>query len=144
MTEQVLISALKDEARRKEAFRTLVEQYQEKLYWHIRRFVIHHEDANDVIQNTFIKAWKGVGRFRGDSKLYTWLYRIATNECITFVNKARRTRSEQMEGEEGTGYADRLKADEYFDGNEAEIKLYAALETLPKKQRASRFSAEIF
>ena len=136
MSEQILIAALQDEVQRKKAFQTLVESYQERLYWHCRRFVFDHEDANDVVQNTFIKAWKGLANFRADSKLYTWLYRIATNECITFVNKRKRTRSEDLEGEEAHQFADQLKADEYFDGNEAEKKLYEALEILPEKQRA--------
>lgn len=136
MTEQLLIAALQDEVQRKQAFQTLVETYQERLYWHIRRFVFNHEDANDVVQNTFIKAWKGLKNFRGDSKLYTWLYRIATNECITFVNKMKKQRSEDLEGEDASQYAAHLTADQYFDGSEAERKLYEALETLPEKQRA--------
>ena len=138
MTEQVLIAALKDEVQRKGAFKELVETYQERLYWHIRRFVFNHEDANDVVQNTFIKVWRGLDSFRADSKLYTWLYRIATNECITFVNKRKKNQAEALEGEgdEGSLHGSKLKADEYFDGNEAELKLYQALETLPEKQRA--------
>jgi len=136
MTEQVLIAALQDEVQRKRAFQTLVETYQERLYWHVRKFVFNHEDANDVIQNTFIKAWKGLKNFRAESKLYTWLYRIATNECITFVNKRKKTRSEDLEGEEAYQHSAHLQADDYFDGNEAERKLYEALETLPEKQRA--------
>jgi RNA polymerase sigma-70 factor (ECF subfamily) len=136
MTEQVLIAALKDEVQRKQAFRTLVETYQERLYWHIRRFVFNHEDANDVVQNTFIKAWRGLDNFRADSKLYTWLYRIATNESITFVNKRKKQVSEDLESDETNQYAGHLIADEYFDGTEAERKLYEALETLPEKQRA--------
>jgi len=136
MTEQVLIAALQNEVQRKRAFQTLVETYQERLYWHVRKFVFNHEDANDVIQNTFIKAWKGLKNFRAESKLYTWLYRIATNECITFVNKRKKTRSEDLEGEEAYQHSAHLQADDYFDGNEAERKLYEALETLPEKQRA--------
>lgn len=135
MTEQLLIAALQDEVQRKKAFQTLVETYQERLYWHIRRFVFNHEDANDVIQNTFIKAWKGLDNFRADSKLYTWLYRIATNESITFINKRKKYRSEDLEGEESFQHANHLVADEYFDGTEAEKKLYEALGTLPDKQR---------
>jgi len=136
MTEQVLIAALQDEVQRKQAFQTLVENYQERLYWHIRKFVFNHEDANDVVQNTFIKAWKGLKNFRADSKLYTWLYRIATTECITFVTNRKKMRSEDLEGEEAYQHSAHLQADDYFDGNEAERKLYEALETLPEKQRA--------
>ncbi len=136
MTEKVLIAALKDEVQQKRAFQTLVETYQERLYWHIRKFVVNHDDANDVIQNTFIKAWKGLKNFREDSKLYTWLYRIATNESITFINNRKKKYAESLSGDEEYSPASKLKADEYFDGNEAEIKLYQALETLPDKQRS--------
>lgn len=135
MTEQVLIAALKDEFQQKRAFQTLIETYQERLYWHIRKLVLDHEDANDVIQNTFIKAWKGLKNFRADAKLYTWLYRIATNESLTFINNRKKKFAESFDSDEGYSPANRLKADEYFDGNEAEIKLYKALETLPDKQR---------
>jgi RNA polymerase sigma-70 factor (ECF subfamily) len=135
MTEQVLIAALKDEVQQKRAFQTLVETYQERLYWHIRKLVLNHDDANDVIQNTFIKAWKGLKNFRADAKLYTWLYRIATNESLTFINNRKKKFTESFDGEEEYSPANKLKADEYFDGNEAEIKLYKALETLPDKQR---------
>ncbi|MEZ5007304.1 MAG: sigma-70 family RNA polymerase sigma factor [Chitinophagales bacterium] len=135
MTEQVLIAALKDEFQQKRAFQTLIETYQERLYWHIRKLVLDHEDANDVIQNTFIKAWKGLNNFRADAKLYTWLYRIATNESLTFINNRKKKFAENFDSDEEYSPANRLKADEYFDGNEAEIKLYKALETLPDKQR---------
>lgn len=134
MSEKVLIAALKDEVQQKRAFQTLVEQYQERLYWHIRRYVLNHDDANDVIQNTFIKAWKGLKNFRADAKLYTWLYRIATNESITFLNNKKKKAAEGMEDGEYSP-ADYLKADEYFDGTDAEVMLYKALETLPDKQR---------
>ncbi len=136
MTEQILIAALQDENQRKSAFKTLVENYQERLYWHVRRFVFNHDDANDVVQNTFIKAWKGLHNFRADSKLYTWLYRIATNESITFINKKKKKQTEGLDNDEGFSPAQYLKADEYFDGSDAEVKLYQALETLPEKQRA--------
>jgi RNA polymerase sigma factor (sigma-70 family) len=136
MTEQVLIEALQDVHQRKVAFKTLVETYQERLYWHIRRFVFNHEDANDIIQNTFIKAWKGLDNFRAEAKIYTWLYRIATNESITFINNRKKRAIDDLEDEEGFSLADQLSADEYFDGSEAEIKLFKAIETLPEKQRA--------
>jgi RNA polymerase sigma-70 factor (ECF subfamily) len=136
MTEQVLIAALQDNHQRNVAFKTLVETYQEKLYWHIRRFVFNHEDANDIIQNTFIKAWKGLDNFRAEAKIYTWLYRIATNESITFINSRKKRAIDALEDEEGFSHAEHLSADEYFDGSAAEVKLFQALETLPEKQRA--------
>lgn len=136
MTEEELIAGLQSDTQRERAFRVLVERYQERLYWHIRRFVLHHEDANDVIQNTFIKAWKGIGNFRADSKLYTWLYRIATNESINYLNKRKQLRTEDADDETAASRASGLQADPYFDGDEAERKLYEALETLPEKQRA--------
>ncbi|MEZ5002974.1 MAG: sigma-70 family RNA polymerase sigma factor [Chitinophagales bacterium] len=135
MTEQVLIAALQDDIQQKQAFQTLVETYQERLYWHIRKLVLNHEDANDVIQNTFIKAWKGLKNFRTDAKLYTWLYRIATNESLTFIQNRKKKHAESFDEGEAYSPAKQLKADQYFDGSEAEIKLFKALETLPEKQR---------
>jgi RNA polymerase sigma-70 factor, ECF subfamily len=104
-------------------FRLLMETYQERLYWLVRRMVYDHEDANDVLQNCFVKVYRSSHTFEGKSKLYTWLYRIATNEAITFLNKKKQR------------LANLLRADEHFDGDEAQIKLMAAIETLPDKQR---------
>ena len=88
--DRELIADLKQENKRELAFHTLVKTYQERLYWHIRKIVMNHEDADDVLQNTFIKVWKSIGNFREESSLYTWLYRIATNESITFLNSKKR------------------------------------------------------
>lgn len=127
--EQALITKLKDPAQINEAFETFVKLYQERIYWHIRRIVLSHEDANDVVQNTFMKAFKGMHRFRAGSRLYTWLYRIATNESLTFLKSARRMTNGELIA------AAHLQADVYFDGSEAELLLQKAIGTLPDKQR---------
>lgn len=127
--EENLIERLRAVQTRDKAFRDLVELYQERIYWHIRKFVLEHEDANDILQNTFIKAYKGLSGFKGDAKLFTWLYRIASNESITFLNKAKRRASSSLEA------ADRLEADAFFDGDEAQVMLQRALAELPEKQR---------
>lgn len=111
-----------------------MQKYQERMYWQIRRLVIEHEDANDVIQNTFLKVFRSIGSFKGNSQLYTWLYRIATNEAITFLNKKKRKAVSSIDEEE-SGLASQLKADAYFDGDAAQQCLQMALETLPEKQR---------
>ncbi|MEM9918326.1 MAG: sigma-70 family RNA polymerase sigma factor [Bacteroidota bacterium] len=115
-------------------FRLLMQKYQERVYWQIRRLVVEHEDANDVIQNTFIKVFKNIGSFEGKSQLYTWLYRIATNEAITFLNKKKRKAASSLDDEEAL-LANRLEADTYFDGDKAQRMLQMALATLPEKQR---------
>ena len=115
-------------------FADLVSQYSEPLYWNIRRMVMNHEDANDLLQNTFIKAWTNADSFRNDSKVSTWLYRIAVNETLDFLRKQQRTPA-------GDSIADSeslmrsLRADDYFDGTETELKLQAAIATLPTAQR---------
>lgn len=115
-------------------FRLLLEKYQERLYWQIRRMVLHHEDANDVLQNCLIKVYRSVHTFEGKAKLYTWLYRIAVNEAITFLNKQKQ-RSYAAFDDGETGLANRLKADQYFDGDEVKIRLQEAITQLPEKQR---------
>ncbi len=116
------------------AFRALVEKYQERLYWHIRRMVGGHEDANDVVQNTFVKVFRSIQKFKGQSALYTWLYRIATNEAISFMNKRKRKQTSSISDEEA-GLENQLKADPYFDGDEVQIKLKQAIQSLPEKQQ---------
>lgn len=127
--EENLIKRLRDQSTRDRAFRELVELYQERMYWHIRRFVFEHEDANDIMQNTFIKAYRGLDGFKGGAKIYTWLYRIASNESITFVKKAKRMVSGSLEP------AEKLEADPFFDGDAAQLALQKALAQLPEKQR---------
>ena len=119
------------EGGREEAFRLLVNTYKERLYWHIRRMVLDHDDADDCLQNTFVKVWQSLDRFRGDAQLYTWLYRIATNETLTFLGK-QQTRGEQA----GLAAADRLATDPWFDGDQLQTALHKAIAKLPPKQKA--------
>ena len=116
------------------AFRKIIENYQEKLYWHIRKIVIIHEDSDDILQNTFIKAWKGLDHFREDSKLYTWLYRIATNESLTFLKQKKKRQHVSFINVE-TQLINTLESDEYFNGNQIQKKLQKAILKLPEKQR---------
>lgn len=116
-----------------EAFNLIVKTYNERLYWHIRRMVVSHDDADDVLQNTFIKIWKGLPKFRQDANIYTWLYRIATNESLTFLRqKKENTRFADVE----FSLSQNLEADVFFDGDEAQKKLQLAIAALPEKQRA--------
>ena len=134
MTEKDILAVLEEPEGLEKAFNGIVDAYQERLYWHIRRFVFDHDDANDVIQNTFIKIWKNLKNFRGDAKLYTWLYRIATNESITFLNKKKKIVADELGLESATAAS--LQADVYFDGDKIQAKLFAAIEKLPEKQKA--------
>jgi RNA polymerase sigma factor (sigma-70 family) len=115
-------------------FRLVVEKYSSRLYWHIRRLVILHEDADDALQNTFINAWKSIGNFRSDSSLYTWLYTIATNEALTLINKRKRNSAVSLD-DLGSHFANSQEGSSYFDGDEAQIKLQNAILQLPEKQR---------
>lgn len=128
--EDILIERLRDPEARRTAFSDMVKVYSEPLYWHIRRMVLNHDDANDLLQNTFVKAWTGIDGFLGNAKVLTWLYRIATNETITFLN-----RSHAMALEETEACAAQLEADPYFDGDALQVRLQEALQTLPPKQR---------
>lgn len=113
------------------AFNLIVRAYQQKLYWHIRRIVIDHEDANDVVQNVFIKAWKAMDNFRGEAELYTWLYRIATNESLTFLEQKKKRQHLDIQ-EAGK----QLEADTHgFNGDKIQLKLQQAIAKLPEKQR---------
>ena len=127
-------TATGDPARQREAFAKVVSLYGEKLYWHIRKMVLDHEDANDLLQNTFLKAWTNIELFRGEAKLSTWLYKIAINECITFLNKQRNMNNVSIDDAD-TFLLERLKGDEYFDGDEIQVRLQNAILTLPEKQR---------
>ena len=129
-----LLELFKDPASKEQAFTSIIKKYQEKLYWHIRRIVVTHEDADDVLQNMFIKVWKGLENFREDSQLYTWLYRIATNESLTFINKEKKRNSVSLSDEEN-GLSNKLKSDSHFDANKLEWKLQLAIQSLPEKQR---------
>jgi RNA polymerase sigma-70 factor (ECF subfamily) len=115
-------------------FRLVVEKYSSKLYWHIRRLVILHEDADDALQNTFINAWKGIGDFRSESALYTWLYKIATNEALTLINKRKRNSAVSID-DLGSYFENSHEGSTWFDGDEAQVKLQNAILQLPEKQR---------
>jgi len=115
-------------------FRLVVEKYSSKLYWHIRRLVILHEDADDALQNTFINAWKSIGNFRSESSLYTWLYTIATNEALALINKRKRNAAVSID-DLGAYFENSHEGSTWFDGDEAQIKLQNAILQLPEKQR---------
>jgi RNA polymerase sigma-70 factor (ECF subfamily) len=135
IVDERILSLLREGGSHAErGFRLLMEQYQERLYWQVRRMVYDHDDANDVLQNCLIKVYRSSHTFEGKSKLYTWLYRIATNEAITFLNKKKQTRSTPLDAGESP-LANRLRADDHFDGDGAQLKLMSAIETLPEKQR---------
>ena len=129
-----LLYQFKNPDTKESAFTSILKKYQGKLYWHIRRMVIDHDDANDVLQNMFIKVWKGLENFREDSQLYTWLYRIATNESLTFIEQQKKRNSVSLSDVE-TGLENKLKADTNFDANKLEWKLQLGIQQLPEKQR---------
>ena len=134
IAEETLVEELQDKQTQAKAFEVLVNTYKERLYWHIRRIVLNHDDADDVLQNTFIKVYKNIQNFKGDSKLYSWMYRIATNESLTFVQqKARKLGTTNEELQEST--IKNLHSDVYFEGDEIQLKLQRALTTLPEKQK---------
>ena len=134
LTEEELQLQLSQPHKRAGAFSIIVRSYQERLYWHIRKMVMSHEDANDVLQNTFLKAWNAIDGFRGDSRVSTWLYRIATNETLTFLANKRMRNLQSVDDVEDV-LLQNLKADNYFNGNDAQLKLQKAILTLPDKQR---------
>jgi RNA polymerase sigma factor (sigma-70 family) len=132
--DQALLLSFKDPSTREHAFTGIIKKYQEKLYWHIRRMIIDHDDTNDVLQNMFIKVWKGLENFREDSQLYTWLYRIATNESLTFLSQQKKRNSVSLSDVEN-GLSNKLKSDSHFDANKLEWKLQLGIQNLPEKQR---------
>lgn len=129
-----LLRLFRQETTRESAFTDIIKKYQEKLYWHIRRMVVSHDDANDVLQNVFIKVWKALDGFREDSQLYTWLYRIATNESLTFLEQQKRKGAVSFDDVE-SGLSNKIKADDGFDAKKLEWKLQLAIQQLPEKQR---------
>ena len=132
--QSLFLSSLQEPETKEKAFKKLVQEYKERLYWHIRKIVLDHEDANDVIQNTFIKIHLNIDKFKGDSSLFTWMYRIATNESINFINsKSSKMGLQNQEWIESK--AEGLKADSYFDGDEASLILQKLVAKLPEKQR---------
>lgn len=131
--DKELLSMLREPKTQRAGFSVLVSQYSESLYWKVRRIVIDHDDANDVLQNAFIKAWSNLDTFQGKSTLATWLYRIAINEALDFMRKKKQ--STQVSTYDEPAIASRLMADTYFDGDEAQAELQAAVATLPDVQR---------
>jgi RNA polymerase sigma factor (sigma-70 family) len=129
-----LLLQFRDPENKEKAFTAILKKYQEKLYWHIRRMVVEHEDANDVLQNVFIRVWNGLENFREDSQLYTWLYRIATNECLSYLEQQKRKSALSFDEME-SGLSNKIVADKYFDPNKLEWKLQLAIQQLPEKQR---------
>lgn len=129
-----LLLQFRDPENKEKAFTAIIKKYQEKLYWHIRRMVVEHEDANDVLQNVFIRVWNGLENFREDSQLYTWLYRIATNECLSYLEQQKRKSALSFDEME-SGLSNKIVADKYFDPNKLEWKLQLAIQQLPEKQR---------
>ena len=132
--ELQLLKQLKSETYKEQAFKTLLSLYKERLYWHIRNIVKSHDDADDVLQNTFIKIYKNINNFKGDSKLFSWMYRIATNESITFINKnAKRLQTSNEEVQQIA--INNLTSDVYFEGDAIQLKLQQAIASLPQKQQ---------
>lgn len=135
MTDEItFIAELKNSKTKEKAFRTLISKYKERLYWHIRKIVISHDDADDVLQNTFIKIFKNIDKFNEQSKLYSWMYRIATNESITFINKRAKDRCFDI-SEYHKELVSTLHTDVYFSGDEIQLILQKAIATLPQKQQ---------
>lgn len=143
MTDSELLEMFHS-GKREKAFTLLMERHQERVYWHIRRMVLSHEDADDVMQNTFVKVWRALENFRADSQFFTWVYRIATNEALNHLNQKKRKATIPFEGGQSNnsdeddssfGPANYLKGDAYFNGDEIELKLQKAIDTLPDKQK---------
>ncbi len=134
ISDHQILTLFRRKGEAEKAFGMLLDKYQERTYWHIRKIVLHHEDANDVLQNTYIKIWKGLKGFRGDSELFTWLYRIATNEALSFLKQKSNKTGRNIEDPDMT-LSNRLLADDYFDGDVIQLKLQIAVSQLPYKQR---------
>lgn len=134
ISDHLLVASFKDEKLREVSFTKLVRKYQERLYWHIRRMVVEHEDANDILQNVFIKVWNNLADFREESNLYTWLYRIGTNEALTWMDQQKRRSSLSLNDNEDL-FSERLTAQKDYDPNKIEWKLQQAIQKLPEKQR---------
>lgn len=133
--EKQLIADLQRESTAHKAFELLVRTFSEPLYWQIRRMVVDHDDANDLLQNVFIKAWNNIHNFRGDAKLSTWLFKIAVNESINFINREKSRLNLPADDEDVSFLLDNLEADQYFDGDALQAELLKAVAKLPEKQR---------
>ena len=133
-SDKEILDLYRDESTRNMALHHLIEKYQQKLYWQIRKIVIDHDDSDDVLQNTFIKIWKGLENFKEEAQLFTWLYRIATNESLTFLRQKQKRNTVSLHPIEYQ-LSKSLESDEYFKGDEIQMKLQQAILTLPEKQR---------
>tara|TARA_R110002049_G_scaffold47596_2_gene136973 strand:- start:109851 stop:110393 length:543 start_codon:yes stop_codon:yes gene_type:complete len=134
IAEKTLVEELQSKETQSRAFEVLVDTYKQRLYWHIRRIVLNHDDADDVLQNTFIKVYKNIDGFKGDSKLFSWMYRIATNEALSFL-KSKSKKLGISDGELQNNMINNLQADIYFEGDEIQLNLQRAIATLPEKQK---------
>ncbi len=134
LSDSELLVEFRNPHTKEKAYTCLIRKYQEKVYWHIRRMVIDHDDANDVLQNVLIRVWNGLGNFREDSQLYTWIYRVATNECLTWLEQQKKKSAISLDEVEG-GLSNLIRADKHFDANKLEWKLQLAIQQLPEKQR---------
>lgn len=132
--DQEIIEQFRNEQTRNYAFNLLVREYQKRLYWHIRKIIIDHDDTDDVLQNVFIKVWRNLENFKAESQLFTWMYRIATNESINFLN-AKKKRAGIPLDDVSAFLANNLESDSYYKGDEIQTKLQKAILTLPDKQR---------
>ena len=132
--EEQLILKLQSDKDKDAAFKELLRLYKERLFWHIRKIVLDHDDADDVLQNTFIKVYNHIGGFKGESKLYSWMYRIATNEALTFLQAKAKRNNSSIEKEKELAIKN-LESDVYFEGDEIQLKLQKAIATLPEKQQ---------
>lgn len=138
ISDPELVKLILDPENRQKGFEQLIKKYQQKIYWHIRKMVIDHDDADDVVQETFIKVWQGLQNFRGDAQLYTWVYRIATNESLNFLQKKRRQNHVPLENDDSLDLLNTLEnsiSQNYVSGDEIQLKLQKALLQLPDKQR---------
>ncbi len=132
--EALVVEQLHDPGQAREAFGKVIEHYSQALYWQIRRMVFDHDDASDILQNTFIKAWTNIDNFRGDAKLSTWLHKIAINESITFINKKKAQNNIPLDSDDSF-LANTLESDPWFDGDATQLQLQRAIASLPEKQR---------
>lgn len=132
--DKELLKEFRQPDLREKAFTDIVRKYQEKLYWHIRRIVIGHEDANDIMQNVFLKVWNNLDNFKENSQLYTWLYKIATNECLTFLEQQKKRKVIWID-DENSDLENKILAQPNFDSANPEWKLQLAIQKLPEKQR---------
>src|SRR5438034_11455622 len=126
MQDSELLIQFRDPATKEKAYTAIIRKYQERLYWHIRRMVVEHEDANDVLQNVFIRVWNGLENFREDAQLYTWLYRIATNESLTFLEQQKKRTAVSLSDVEGE-LTNTLKSDKYFNPKQLECNLQLSI-----------------